>query len=149
MFQLQGMTFKNPDSLMLPSPISYSIDLVQKTYFLIKVLRTGDLLDWLSGILTIQLNLNWGVITVCPLLLVMTLLIQSKWSLSSSRISVVLFQSSSIPQAPWRLVGSKSCSSYKPPCTIVVCCGNSTFNVLVWKTGVSILFSKWLASSDA
>jgi hypothetical protein len=150
MSHLQGTNLENSDSFMPRSPISYWIDLVQWTSFLIKVLHTQNSLDWPWSILTIPPNLYWrlGVIKVCPLLLVVTSLIQWKWSLSSSHISVVLCQSSSISEAPWGLVQAKPCRSHNHTRFMGVCWENSRINVLVFKTGMLISFSKWLASSD-
>jgi len=66
----QENILENSGSFMPHSPISYWIDLVQRTSFLIKALRTQNSLDWPWCTLTIQLNLHWGMINVCPLLVV-------------------------------------------------------------------------------
>ena len=89
----------------------------------------------------------WGMINVCPLLLVVTSFIQWKWSLCSLHILVWLCQSLSIPEAPWRLVRAKPFTSHKS--FTMVWYGNPRINVLVRKTGMLISFSKWHAWSDA
>jgi hypothetical protein len=83
------------------------------------------------------------------LILVVTSLIQWKWRHRSWHISALLCQSSSIPEALWRLVRAKFCGSHNYNKVLVVACENSRINVLVRKTGMLLSFSKWLASSDA
>ena len=143
------MGLLNSGSFMPHCLISYWIDLVQRTSFLIKALGTRSSQGWLWNISTIQLNPQWGIFHVCPFLVVVTSVIQRKRSLRSSRISVLLCQSPSIPEAPWGLVRAEPCAGFWTPKTIAVNCGNSKFNVLVRKTGIPTLFSIWIASSDA
>ena len=143
MSHLQGMIFHHYSSFTLRFPISCWTDLVQWTSFLIKALRTRNSLDWLWSTLTIQLNLHFGIMNVCAFLLVVTSLIEWKWSECSSYISVVLCQSSSISEAPWGLVQAKPCSSSERR-TIVVYYANSRINLLVRKAGRLISFNNGL-----
>ena len=135
--------FQNYSSFTHHSPISCWIDLVQWTSSLIKALHTRNSPDWPWSTLTIQLNLHFRMMKVCAFLLVVTSLIQRKWRECSFCISVVLCPRSSVPEAPWGLVQAKPCS-LSEWCTNVVFHSNSRINLLVWKTGMLILFNNGL-----
>ena len=141
MSHVRGVGLQNSGSFTLRFLISFWIDLVQWISSSIKVLHMRNSLDWPWGTSTIQLNLRCGTIKVHPFLPVVTLLIQLKWRECSSRISVVLCQSSSIPGAPRGLVQAKPCSSFERN---VACCEHSRINLLVRKTGMFISFNNGL-----